>query len=132
MAPSISRAPTPARHLEQLAALRALAAELSGDRREYQRQTLEPHLLARLQLDADGATAIPLLLIDLGSGGTRALAPAGMPLQAGMTGTLVTGEGGRREGQRQVRVRWVKPQARAELLGLSFENRGRQAHAEHT
>ena len=121
MATSTIRARTHTRHQEQLAALRALAAELSGERRLYQRQLLEPRLPGRLELEGPNAAAVPLLLVDLGSGGARALAPAGAALRAGSQGRLVTGHGGRVQGMRRVQVRWITPQRGMQLLGLSFE-----------
>lgn len=105
----------------QLAALRALAAELSGERRQFQRQPLEPGLSGQLELHTKPGAAVPLLLMDLGSGGARALAPASAALQAGSLGRLLTAGPGGREGQRQVRVRWIRPEGNAQLLGLSFE-----------
>lgn len=121
MATSTIRARTQTRHQEQLAALRALAAELSGERRTYQRQPLEPRLPGRLELESPTPGVVPLLLVDLGCGGARALAPASAALHAGSQGRLLTDHGGRPQGMRQVRVRWIRPQRSMQLLGLSFE-----------
>jgi hypothetical protein len=121
MAAATIRARTHTRHQEQLAALRALAAELSGERRLYQRQSLAPRLPGRLELDGSTPAVVPLLLVDLGCGGARALAPAGTTLQAGNQGRLLTGQGGRPQGMRRVLVRWIRPQRGMQLLGLSFE-----------
>lgn len=122
MAASTIRARTHTRHQEQLAALRALAAELSGERRLYQRQPLEPRLPGRLELEGPTPAVVPLLLVDLGCGGARALAPASAALHAGSQGRLLTGQGGRPQGVRRVQVRWITPQRGMQLLGLSFES----------
>ncbi len=66
----------------QLAALRALAADLSGDRRRFQRESMKPRLMAQLLLESPHPGPIPVVLIDLGSGGARAVARAGTPVFA--------------------------------------------------
>lgn len=104
----------------QLTALRALAAELSGERRRFQREPLAPRLMAQLQLEDSHPGPIPLVLLDLGCGGARAVARAGIRLPIGSVGRLLTGGACGREGERQVRVLWTHPQAGALVLGLSF------------
>ncbi len=121
MAPSISSDHPPARKLGQLAALRALANELNGDRRHYRRQPVEPLLAGHLELDQTNTPALPLLLIDLGSGGARAITPATALVPTDSRGRLLTGPPDRPTGMRQVRVRWVKAQGSTQLLGLAFE-----------
>lgn len=104
----------------QLAALRALAAELSGERRRFQREPLGPRLMAQLLLEGSHPGPIPVVLLDLGCGGARAVARAGTRLPIGSVGRLLTGGACGREGERQVRVLWSRPQAGALVLGLTF------------
>lgn len=111
MARAISRA----NHERQLAALRALAAEISGDRRHFRRQPLEPRLPARLEL---GGFTIPLELLDLGCGGALAHTHAACPLPLHISGRLITASTG---PGRRVRLRWIRPHGGGQRLGLAFE-----------
>ena len=108
MARAISRA----NHERQVAALRALAAEISGDRRHYRRQ---PRLPARLEL---AGTTIALELLDLSSGGALAQAQSSAALPLMASGHLVTGSTGR---GRRVQLRWIRSHGRGQQLGLAFE-----------
>lgn len=111
MARAISRA----NHERQVAALRALAAEISGDRRHFRRQPLEPRLPARLEL---AGTTIALELLDLSSGGALAQAQSSAALPLMASGHLVTGSTGR---GRRVQLRWIRSHGRGQQLGLAFE-----------
>ena len=104
----------------QLTALRVLAAELSGERRLFHRELLEPRLMAQLQLEGPCPGPIPVVLIDVSSGGVKAAARSGLALRIGSVGRLVTGGADGCEGERQVRVAWSRPEGGAQLLGLAF------------
>ncbi len=110
----------------QLAALRALAADLSGDRRRFQRESMKPRLMAQLLLESPHPGPIPVVLIDLGSGGARAVARAGTRLPIGSVGRLLTGGAHGREGERQVRVLWSRPLQGGQVLGLAFASPGQR------
>lgn len=116
----------PSPELEQeFSKLRQLS---NGDReqRASQRWPVELPLDGWLDLQDGRDEPIPVLLMDLSSGGVAVVLNDGPQLQPGQRGRLITQAHGGGCGTRPVRCCWLRQQDRLLMVGLAFEGDANQ------
>lgn len=105
---------------QELAKLRQLSHD-DHNRRDSQRWPVELPLDGWLELDDDASAPIPVVLMDLSSGGVAVVLRSGSPVRTGQRGRLITQAHGGGCGARPVRCCWLRLQDDLLTVGLAFE-----------